>query len=1236
MRTHLLITLRHSLLLLAFAVSAQAQLDDSCTVAVLNRTARADRNGFWRLANVPTNLGQVRARATCVRNGVTTVGVSGFFTVPKNGIVFAGDIHFTAIAPVPASMRLSAPRATLTGAGDSVQLAAVVTNPDGSTSDVTATPAGTSYTTSSAAVITVTSLGVAIAHGNGVAIISAVNEGSLGLIRLTVGGPLDSDGDGIPDDFERAVGLNPNDPSDAAGDLDGDGLSNLREYQLGTDLRKADTDGDGVRDGLEVQLGTNPLDPQSFDLARALRRVDVTPGTVALRSNPLFGEGTQQLAVIGTMLDSATIDLTSASRGTTYLSSDLSIVNFGPQDGLLFAGATGSATVTVTSNGFNIVVPVIVEQFNPTPVSVIALPGYANNVKISGGYAFVAAGDAGLQVVDVRNPTQPALAGALALPGVAIDIRIRGIYAYLACGEAGLQIVRIDTPTSPVLVGGVDTPGIAQDVWLDGTHAYVADGDAGLQIIDISNPQTPSITGSLSLGGTVAKGVSVSGSYAVVAVGGGTPALAGARPIMPLLAGGGSSGGVGIIDISNPSSPHLVGSVAVPGDPKDVVASGNIAYVASYTGGLQLVGFSTPASPQNRGGTEGLFVPRDVLLHGNTAICAEQLFPNAVPFVDISDPNSPIFTAVIDLSPLGDYAGTGIDADQLYVYVTGENFVVTSDFGTTGQTVLMIAQYSSVSDHAGIAPTVRITAPAAGSQVVSGSQVTVTLDAADDVGVDLATISFNGAKAATLRVPFTTTLTVPAPGPLTIDAAAVDFGNNVGHAAPVAVTVIPDPLTTARGTVRTNQGDTVPGASVTIGSRTTTTDGSGAYEIAGLSTVGGDFVAAAEATLAGTLNSGVVGPVPPVPGGITQIDITIAPLPVGTISSVPLRAKANGIDVRANVAAVALGVRGIVPLSSPAPAAANGARLHPRTQGAAAEGVSEVQLVDISNPVAPFATGRAVLPGFASDVRIAGNRAYVATEEGGVQVVDITDQHHPVKLAPLSNSSGAEALAVNGSTLFVAAGGGGLMIYDISNPASPQQLAVIGFSRPAVRVSVLGTLVAVAEQAAPGFYGGPGSSTTHLIDVSTPAAPVEVGQVQVNGNVRALAIAGQQLYVAASRVQLFDISNPASPAALVATPLASFNTSAMAVSGNRLLAAGADLSEDSIAAVVDFSVPSRLPGLHFPTLGYFGDGVALTPPFAYVTGSGGGVEKLFILKYVGAAPAADASLRRVQTPGQQH
>ncbi len=41
---------------------------------------------------------------------------------------------------------------------------------------------------------------------------------------------LDSDGDGMPDDWEKANGLNPNDASDANGDCTGDGYTNIEKY----------------------------------------------------------------------------------------------------------------------------------------------------------------------------------------------------------------------------------------------------------------------------------------------------------------------------------------------------------------------------------------------------------------------------------------------------------------------------------------------------------------------------------------------------------------------------------------------------------------------------------------------------------------------------------------------------------------------------------------------------------------------------------------------------------------------------------------------------------------------------------------------------------------------------------------------------------------------------------------------------------------------------------------------
>ncbi len=217
----------------------------------------------------------------------------------------------------------------------------------------------------------------------------------------------------------------------------------------------------------------------------------------------------------------------------------------------------------------------IYDEATPGSLALIATAQIPDAVRAVpwGIHLFVAAGEAGLVVVDVSDHTAPVIAGLV--DGVnAVDVALYAHYqpgtpfaarAYVADPDHGVWIVELLPDwSSPRLLSGIELPGAAAvDTYTrylpaDGTtpsrehdYLYVAAGDAGLHVFDVTSPDAVFTAGALTLGGhaadvEVASQIAPPGvdDYAVVA---------------------NTDLGVQLVDVTDPPRPSLVATVGSGG-----------------------------------------------------------------------------------------------------------------------------------------------------------------------------------------------------------------------------------------------------------------------------------------------------------------------------------------------------------------------------------------------------------------------------------------------------------------------------------------------------------------------------------------------------------------------------------------------------------------------------------------------------------------------------------------------
>ena len=161
-----------------------------------------------------------------------------------------------------------------------------------------------------------------------------------------------------------------------------------------------------------------------------------------------------------------------------------------------------SQTVPANANG---------EPTNPVDVTTPSLDFDSLDVCLDGRYAYMAAGEAGLQIFDISDPTGPFWVAWVDTPGYAQGVAIYGGCAYVADGD--FQIIDIDPVESAHILTSVDTSDSAVGVAVSEGFAYVAAHDSGLAIVAIDPPASAHLVKSVDTD-FQAWGVAVSGGYA--------------------------------------------------------------------------------------------------------------------------------------------------------------------------------------------------------------------------------------------------------------------------------------------------------------------------------------------------------------------------------------------------------------------------------------------------------------------------------------------------------------------------------------------------------------------------------------------------------------------------------------------------------------------------------------------------------------------------------------------------
>jgi hypothetical protein len=358
-----------------------------------------------------------------------------------------------------------------------------------------------------------------------------------------------------------------------APDTDGDGLPDDIEFAIGTSPHKVDTDGDGLSDFVQVEEGLDPLGGKAFptgviaNVAIQGEAQKVTFATANADVQKVIGyvaAGSGGLAVL---------DVSNFAKPKVMTQLQLP----GVAVDIDVDPSTQIAAVAASSGGLH-----LVDVSDPqNPQLKHTIPVLTSLVRTYAGVAYIVSGT-GLQAYDLQSGAK---VGALDLNGDVIRTMAReNNLLYVVDSLSVLHIVEIKG-MQMVARGSLHLPSTCTDLVVGNGIAYAmasSNAQGSYETLDVSNPDQPVLISDSDVVPPIAyprTALALNGSGKAVLVG----RINGAGTAPPVLA---------VVDSSNPQVTNgLLTQLNLAGEPLHVALASGIAYVAEGLAGIEVANF---------------------------------------------------------------------------------------------------------------------------------------------------------------------------------------------------------------------------------------------------------------------------------------------------------------------------------------------------------------------------------------------------------------------------------------------------------------------------------------------------------------------------------------------------------------------------------------------------------------------------------------------------------------------